>query len=129
CLGFICCLRGTDCRDDFINMIKRNLESLEDVGTITGFPKLKLGPTTHDSLAMLDVLGQDILDSKHARLDTVNQCQHIVVECRLEWREVMQLVPELLWVRVVFEVYDDTDTPACAFITNVRDTRHLLITD
>jgi len=55
---------------------------------------------------------QYVLQAKHPWLDAVDQRHHIKVEGGLERREFVELVEQLLGVRIFLEVNDDPDFAA-----------------
>ena len=89
--GFIGRLRPPNQGDHRIQVIERNLEALEDMGTLFRLAELEGGPTDDDLAPVLDEMMQDLLEVQHFR-PVVHQRQHDDPEGRLELRELIEIV-------------------------------------
>ena len=61
CFGLLLRLRGADCFNYLINMVKGDLVAFQDMGASLGLFKLKLGPAAHHHLAVMDKFLQHIV--------------------------------------------------------------------
>ena len=61
-------------------MIERNLQTFQDMRTFFCLIEVELRTATHDFLTMFNELRQNLLETHHLWLNTVNQRQDIIVE-------------------------------------------------
>ncbi len=91
---FLGLLRGggtADERDDFVQVVEGDLETLEDVGALAGLPELILGLSDGDLAAVVDEVDERVLDGQDARLP-VDDGEEVHAEGRLEPGVLVELI-------------------------------------
>ena len=68
------------------------------------------------------------LEVQYPWLNAIDQCEHIDVETGLHRRKLIQLIKNLLWVRVLLQLdYDARADSIRRLVTNIANTNHLLL--
>ena len=94
---FICVVvSGTDGFDYFIDIIKCNFQTFQDMRTLFGLPKIKLGTAANHLLAVFNKLCQNLLETEDAWLNAIDKSEHIIMESSLKWGKLVELVQNLL---------------------------------
>ena len=116
--GFIGRLRPSDQGNHRIQVIERDLETLEDMGPLFRLAQLEGGPTDDDFAPMLDEMMQDLLEVQHFR-PVVHQREHDDPEGRLELRELIQIVQRDERDFPALELDDDADAFPIGFVAQI----------
>ena len=114
--------------DDRVEVVERDLEALEDVGSLARLLEVELGAPADDLAAVVDVVAQDALQRQRLRL-AVDQREHVEVERRLHRRVLEQVVQHLVRVRVALDLDVDPHPVAVGLVAQVRDAVDLLVLD
>src|SRR6266550_7085640 len=112
--------------DDLVDMVVRDLESLEDVRSFLRLPEVVVGAAADDLAPVIDVVLQDLLQRKSPRL-LVDEREHVEVERRLHRGVLEQVVQHERLVVVSLDLDDDAHALSVALVADVRDPRELLV--
>ena len=126
CLGIIA--RRTDDGNDLVDVVERDDQTLEDVGTLLGLAQLVARATLNDVDLMVDVVVQHVLKAQDVR-HAVDQRKVIDAEARLQLRVLVELVENNLRLLATLEVDDDAHALAVGLVVEAGNLRDGLLLD
>ena len=119
-LGRLLVLGFADRLDDGIEVIERDLEALQQVGTIPSTVELVAGATGQDLTAMIDVVLEEGLEVEDKRT-AVDQGQRNHAKGRLQGGVLVQIVEHGQGSRILLELDDDAHAVPVGLVVEVRD--------
>ena len=120
--------RGTDDGDDLVDVVERDDQTLEDVGTLLGLAQLVACATLDDVDLMIDVVVQHVLKAQDVR-HAIDQRKVIDAEARLQLRVLVELVENNLRLLATLEVDDDAHALAVGLVVEAGNLRDGLLLD
>jgi hypothetical protein len=117
---------GADGFDDGIEILKRLLETEQDVLAIAGFAEQELGAPADDFDAVVDE-ALDAVDQPHFARLAVDDRQHDDAEVDLHLRQLVQVVENDFGLLAALEFDHHAQTVAIAFVADVADAVDLLV--
>ena len=88
-------------RDNFINGIKRDHESFQNMRALLCFPEIELCTAGNNVLAMRHIFRENIAQREQARLDAVHQSDHVQIKILLEIGVTIQPIQNLLRSNII----------------------------
>ena len=126
CLGVIA--RRADDGDDLVDVVERDDQTLEDVGTLLGLAQLVARATLDDVDLMIDVVVQHVLEAQDVR-HAVDQREVVNAKARLQLRVLVELVEDDLRLLATLEVDDDAHALAVGLVVEAGNLRDGLLLD
>ncbi len=126
--GLIARGRAADQAHNLVEVIERLEESFEDVAAGFGLAQLIFGTAGDDLETVVDVAADHLLEREHLRAVVVDR-QHIGAEGGLELRMFVERIEDDLADGAAFELDNDADALAGAFVADIGDAVDLLIID
>ena len=110
----------TDGLDDFIDVVERDEETLQDVRFGSGLVEFILASSGDDFFLMLQVIVEDLLQVQDARM-SVNQCQHDGTEIHLHLGMLEEIIQHDVRADVGTQLDSDAHAAAIGFIAKGSD--------
>ena len=124
-LGLPGVLRPPDELDDGVQVVKRDLQALEDVGPRLGLPEQEQGPSGHDLLAEREELLEHLLEGERAR-PVLDDRQELHAEGGLHLGLLVEVVQDHLGDGVLLQLDDHPHAVAVGLVPDVGDLLNLL---
>ena len=120
--------RGTDERDDRVDVVERDEVALEDVRAGLGLAQLVLRAAGDDFALELEVVPDELEERERAR-NAVDERDGVVAERRLQRRVLEELVERDLRHRVALQLDLDAHAGAVGVVGEIRDLGEHLVAD
>ena len=108
--------------DDLIDVLKPDLQSKEDVGALLGLPEVEAGAPGHHLLAVVDVVGEHVLEGEQHR-PPIDEGKVVDVEVRLQGGTGKELVEHDHDLGADLQLDDEANAVAVTLITHRCDHR------
>ena len=122
----LCSTASPDDFDHFIDIIKSDQQSLQDMSSFLRLVQIIPGPSGHDLFLMLQIILQHLEKVHHLRLVAV-QCKHIHTESILQLGMLEQTVQNHLCIHIMADIYRHAETFPAGFIRDSGDSFDLFI--
>ena len=122
-------LIGVGCTDDFdnfVDVVKRNNQTLKDMGAFFGACQIITRAAQNNITLVINVVHQCILQRKNLG-HAIDQRQHIHTETRLQLRRLEQLIQHNLGHGILLELNDDVDAMTVGSVVDVADFGQFLV--
>ena len=120
-------LRITDRMNDRIQIVDRNPQTFQNMGTVLCLLQIKGRTSADDFLLEADVFRQNILQAALLR-GTVYEHNVIDRKRSLQRRQTIQLIQKNFRLHILAQFHDDTDTVHVRFVAQIRNSFNHLVT-
>ena len=119
-------LGGTDDADYFVDIVRSDDQTFQNVGTLLSLAQVELRAADNDVVTMLYEVFDELFQVQQART-SVYQCHVVHAKRRLEHSHLVELVQHYAGVGIALHVDDDAHTFAVGFVVGVCDAFDFLL--